>query len=115
MKTTSMKTTALALLPAALLALASCNTGMPGEQTSSVKKTATGTTVVETFKATATVTSIDSANRKLTLRMSNGKRKVVKCGPEIVNFPSESVVVPAEVPFTNTETPGIGVLSVPVT
>ncbi|MES2922668.1 MAG: hypothetical protein V4819_14035 [Verrucomicrobiota bacterium] len=88
MKTISMKSAALAILPAALLALASCNPGVPGEETTTVKKSATGTTVVETFKATATVTSIDSANRKLTLRLSNGKRKVVKCGPEIVNFPS---------------------------
>ncbi|MES2659085.1 MAG: hypothetical protein V4689_10745 [Verrucomicrobiota bacterium] len=91
MKTTSLKSIALALPAVALLALASCSTSIPGEQSTTVKKSATGTTVVETYKATATVTSIDTANRKLTLRLSNGKRKIVKCGPEIVNFPSINV------------------------
>ena len=83
-----MKSVTLGLLPAALLAIASCNPGIPGEQNTTVKKSATGTTVVETFKATATVTSIDSADRELVLTLSNGKRKTVKCGPEVVNFHS---------------------------
>ncbi len=86
MKTASLKSAALALPAAALLALASCSTPIPGEQTTTVKHSATGTTVVDTYKATATVASIDSTNRKLTLTLSNGKTKVVKCGPEIVNF-----------------------------
>lgn len=88
MKTISMKTAALTLLPAAVLVIASCSTPVPGQQSTTVKQTATGTTVVDTFKATATVASIDTANRKLTLTLSNGKTKVVKCGPEIVNFHS---------------------------
>lgn len=86
MKTNPIKSAALALLPAALLALASCSTSIPGEQNTEVKKSATGTTVIDTFKATATVTSIDKANRKLTLTLSDGKRKTVTCGPEVVNF-----------------------------
>lgn len=88
MKTIAMKSATLALLPATLLALASCSTSVPGQLSTTVKKSAKGTTVVDTFKATATVTSIDTANRKLTLTLSNGKTKVVKCGPEIVNFHS---------------------------
>ena len=76
----------LLLVTLALLALASCSTAIPGEQSTSVKKSATGTTVVDTFTATATVTSIDTSNRKLVLRLSDGRRKTVKCGPEIVNF-----------------------------
>lgn len=88
MKPYPLKSTVLALLPAALLALASCSTAIPGEQSTSIKKSATGTTVVDTYKATATVTSIDSTNRKLGLTLANGRRKTIKCGPEIVNFPS---------------------------
>jgi hypothetical protein len=101
MKTITLKSTALALLPAALLALASCTTTIPGEQTTTVKNSATGTTVVDTYKATATVTSIDTANRKLTLSLSNGKTKVVKCGPEIVNF--HSIHINDHVKVTMTE------------
>lgn len=86
MKPNHLKPTILVLFPAALLALASCSTAIPGEQSTVVKKSATGTTVVDTFKATATVTAIDSSNRKLTLTLSDGRRKTVRCGPEIVNF-----------------------------
>ena len=78
MKAKSLKSAALLLLPAAFLALAACSTPIPGEMSSTVKKSSTGTTVVDTYKATATVASIDSSNRKLTLVLSNGKRKTVK-------------------------------------
>ena len=91
MKTTSLKSIALTLPAIALFAIASCSTSIPGEETTTVKKSATGTTVVDTYKATATVASIDSSNRKLTLTLSNGKRKTIKCGPEVVNFPSIEV------------------------
>ena len=46
---------------------------------------------MDTFKATATVTSIDGKNRKLTLKLTDGRSKTVKCGPEVVNFPSINV------------------------
>ena len=91
MKTTSLKSAVLALPAVALLALASCSTTIPGEQSTTVKKSATGTTVVDTYKATATVASIDTAKRKLTLTLSNGKRKTVTCGPDVVNFHSIEV------------------------
>ena len=41
------------LLPVALLAISSCSPAIPGEGSTTVKKTDTSTTVVETFKATA--------------------------------------------------------------
>lgn len=91
MKTKPLKSACLALLPAALLAIASCSTAIPGEQSTTVKKSATGTTVVDTYKATATVASIDTSKRKLTLTLTDGKRKVVTCGPEVVNFHSIEV------------------------
>lgn len=86
-----MKATFLALLPVALLALSSCSTTIPGEQNTAVKTSGTSTTVVDTFKATATVTSIDRKNRKLSLKFTDGRSKTVKCGPEVVNFPSIDV------------------------
>jgi Cu/Ag efflux protein CusF len=101
MKTISMKSAALAFLPAVMLVTASCSNPVPGELSTTVKKSTTGTTVVDTFKATATVASIDTANRKLTLTLSNGKTKVVKCGPEVVNF--HSIQVHDRVRVTMTE------------
>lgn len=81
-----MKSAALALMPLALLALSSCTPSIPGEQSTIVNKTSTSTTVVDTFKATATVTGIDATTRKLKLTLSDGKRTTVKCGPEVRNF-----------------------------
>ena len=68
-----------------MFTLSSCSS-VPVEQSTSVHKTATSTTVVDTYKATATVTAIDAATRKIKLTMSNGKRTTVKCGPEVRNF-----------------------------
>lgn len=84
--TTSLKSAALALPAVALLALASCSPSIPGELTTTVKQSPTGTTVVDTFKSTATVTAINSSTRKINVTYANGKRSTVKCGPEIVNF-----------------------------
>ena len=69
-----------------MLTLSSCSPSLPGELDSSVKKTATSTTVVETFKATATVTAIDASTRKIKLALTNGKTTTVKCGPDVRNF-----------------------------
>jgi Cu/Ag efflux protein CusF len=85
MKTNHLKLTALALLPAALLTLSSCSS-IPGHASSSVAKTSTSTTYVDTFKAIATVTAIDAATRRVKLTLADGKRVTVKCGPEVVNF-----------------------------
>lgn len=82
-----MKSAVVAILPAALFAIASCSPGIPGQLDTTVKRSATGTTVVDTYKATATVAAIDPASRRLKLILSDGRAKVVKCGPEVVNFP----------------------------
>ena len=86
MKAITTRSAALALLPAALLALGSCAPAIPGERNTTVKTTATSTTVSDTFKATATVTAIDATSRKLKLTLSDGSRTTVKCGPEVRNF-----------------------------
>ena len=84
MKTKLMKFAGL--LPATVLALGSCSPSLPGEHSTNVTKTDTSTTVVGTFKSTATVTAIDAATRKLKLTLSGGRRTTVKCGPEVRNF-----------------------------
>jgi hypothetical protein len=45
-----------------------------------------GAAVVDTMKASATVTAVDASNRKVTLRLADGRQQKVKCGPDIVNF-----------------------------
>jgi hypothetical protein len=45
-----------------------------------------GGVAVETFQQTATVTSIDAANRKVTLVSPAGKKTTYKAGPEVINF-----------------------------
>ena len=42
--------------------------------------------MVDTYKITATVTSIDADKRKVTLLARDGKETTIKCGPEVINF-----------------------------
>ena len=91
MKTKTLNITTLALLPVALLTLTSCSsTSTPPPPVGSGRVTYTkgvpGGTLVQTVKMTATVTAIDQAKRKATLLASDGKKFIVKAGPEAVNF-----------------------------
>jgi hypothetical protein len=91
MKTNTPKLTLLALLPAALLTLTSCSsTSKPPPAEGSSRITYTkgepGGVIVQTIKATATVTAIDQAKRTATLLGPDGKKFTVKAGPEAVNF-----------------------------
>jgi len=74
------------LMPAVLMALASCATTMSGEEDVAVMETKTGAIVVDTFTTDATVMAIDGMKRKVTLETSDGKRTTFKAGPEVVNF-----------------------------
>jgi hypothetical protein len=78
----------IALTPAALLAFTSCSSTPEGQRTTVVaaEKGVPGGVIVDTYQATATVTGIDAANRKVTLVKPDGEKGVVKCGPEVVNF-----------------------------
>ncbi len=93
MKTTLPCLTALALVPAAILALTSCASKPEGQGATLVaaQKGVPGGVLVETFQITATVTDVDSANRKVTLVTPNGKKTTFKAGPEVVNFPQIQV------------------------
>ena len=86
MKTNCLKTGLLPLMSAAVLALNSCSPSIPGQQSTSLIITSTSTTVVDTFRASATVTGIDATTRTLKLTLANGNRKTVKVGPDVANF-----------------------------
>lgn len=45
-----------------------------------------GGVMVDTYEMTAAVTAVDTDKRKVTLVTPDGKKTVVKCGPEVVNF-----------------------------
>jgi Cu/Ag efflux protein CusF len=42
--------------------------------------------MVDTVKASATVEAIDAPSRSVTLKMQDGKTKVLRCGPAVKNF-----------------------------
>jgi hypothetical protein len=50
------------------------------------RKGVPGGIIVETTTLNATVTSIDAANRTVTLAVKDGREKSIKCGPEVINF-----------------------------
>jgi Cu/Ag efflux protein CusF len=70
---------------ALLLVLGGCQTApTPTEET--VVETKDGAVVVDTYRATATVTAVDRASRKVTLMTPDGKKTTFKAGPEVRNF-----------------------------
>jgi hypothetical protein len=93
MKTITSKFIALALLPAALIALTSCSSTEPqAEPTVTTHTTAVyepgvpGGVLIETFKESATVTAIDPATRNVTLVKTDGTKASFIAGPEVANF-----------------------------
>ncbi len=91
LKTKPLKLTTFALVSAALLTLTSCSspsTPPPDVGTARIDYTKglPGGVIVQTFKTTATVATIDQTKRTATLRSSDGKKFIVKLGPEAVNF-----------------------------
>jgi hypothetical protein len=91
MKSKILNVTTLALFPAALLTFTSCSSTSttPTVETTSAaafQQGVPGGVVVETHKMTASVTGIDTTNRKVTLVTPDGKKTTVKCGPEVINF-----------------------------
>lgn len=80
----------LVILPSAVLAFTACS-DIGGTDTVTMVDAPNGAAVVETYTNSATVTAIDAANRKLSLKLANGTRKTVKCGSGVVNFPQIKV------------------------
>ena len=86
----------LGLLSAALLAFTSCSSTSSTStvETTSVTSTQPGVpggVTVETHKMTARVSAIDTASRKVTLALPDGKQRTVKCGPDVINFDQISI------------------------
>lgn len=95
-----MKKTILACLiiaPVTALVLSSCSTdSTPSGQAEGAVVVAAqpgvpGGVLINTYQVTANVKSIDADTRKLTLVGPDGKEFVVKCGPDVVNFPQIQV------------------------
>lgn len=99
MNTKRLNWAAMALMPAAILTFTSCSStdkdkggaeatpkGGTTEAAAYVQEGVPGGIVVETYKSTATVTSIDPASRKLTMVTPDGTKSKYTAGPEIANF-----------------------------
>ncbi len=75
------------LAAAAVLTLFACaSPGPMGVEQTSVVQTSDSVVVVDTFTATATVSAIDAAKRKITFVDADGHKSTYKAGPEVVNF-----------------------------
>jgi hypothetical protein len=88
MKSNIMNVAALALMPAAMIALTSCSSAPEGTRTMAVAAQGgvPGGIIVETYQVTATVTAIDAPNRKVTLVTPDGKKQTVKVDAQAINF-----------------------------
>jgi hypothetical protein len=90
MKDQTLKCAMASLLPAIMLAFTSCST-IEGTENVTAVETPDGAIIVDTFSASATVTSLDEAKRKVTLEFPDHLKTTYKCGPEVVNFPQIQV------------------------
>lgn len=90
-----LKKAALAVTPAALLALAACSsTPLPPEsqwksetyQQAGGSAGFAGQVIADTITTNATVVSIDAARRTLLLKYPDGKTSTYKAGPEVQKF-----------------------------
>ena len=118
-----MKFLPILILPVVLTVLQSCS-GILAETdtTTKIKPGVPGGEVVQTTRISATVTAIDAAKRKITLVTPNNEKRVVKAGPEVVNFDqvrigdqlritlTEAVVVRMAKPGENTEDRGTALI-----
>ena len=84
----SLKLASAAALSVALLMSTACSSLPKGERSKRVitKEGVPGLYAIETYKTTATVTSIDAAKRTLTVVNKEGKKQELKAGPAVANF-----------------------------
>ena len=105
MKRTTLVCLLMAPALAAMLTLTSCSSDKPAQgQGATVVATQPGVpggVIINTYQVTATVKAINTEDRKVTLTDADGKDAVVKCGPEVVNFPQ--IQVGDKVKVTETE------------
>jgi hypothetical protein len=105
MKRTTLVCLLMAPALATVLTLSSCSSNTPAQgQGATVVATQPGVpggVIINTYQVTATVKAINAEERKVTLTDADGKDAVVKCGPEVVNFPQ--IQVGDKVKVTETE------------
>ncbi len=92
MKKTTLKLTAALALPALTLVLASCSS-TPKDQTAvgsdnpmASPTVDRGRVVLDAVTVTATVQSVNAADRTVTLQLPDGSTNTFECGPEVRNF-----------------------------
>jgi hypothetical protein len=88
MNTNTRSGSALALFPVLAVALAACG-GNKVEGTESVAVAAApggGVIAVETFTSAATVSALNTKDRKVTLEFPDGKKTTFKATPDMVNY-----------------------------
>lgn len=90
MNATLLKLSSLVLLPASLIMVVSCSSTPDGKENISEEAAyehgVPGGVYVQTYETTATVTAIDPATRKVTLRRDNGSENTFTAPNEMVNF-----------------------------
>src|SRR5512143_3528961 len=88
MNTKPFKLTALALIPAVLLAFTACTTTRTDGSTASdtAQSVEPGAIVVDTIGMTATVAAIDPRSRRITLVAPDGRRATYKVSKDAANF-----------------------------
>ncbi len=88
MKTSMKYAGTLALFPAIAVALAACGgSKVQGDESVAVAAVpGGGAEVVETFTSSATVSALNTKDRKVTLEFPDGKKTTFKATPDMVNF-----------------------------
>jgi hypothetical protein len=82
-----LKTLALATFaPAFALGLASCSSGVKGQDTTTVIANDTSAEVIDTFQMQATISAVNPSKRMITLSDSSGNKTNVKAGPGVGNL-----------------------------
>lgn len=68
------------------LGISSCSNSISGTGSTYVSESPDSIAVLDTFRTSATVLSINQQSRRVGLRMEDGKQRTVKIGKEAVNF-----------------------------
>ncbi len=112
MKNKMLKLTAMMVVPAALLAFTSCSS-TPKSETETMNAVSTpegvrGGVVLDAMSATATVQSINPADRTVVLKQADGTLTTYECGSEVRNF--DQIKVGDQVTATVAESVAIGLM-----
>jgi hypothetical protein len=109
MKTKILKLAAMMVAPAAMLALTSCSsTPASTSSDATMPDGVRGGIVLDAASSTATVQSINAADRTVMLQHPDGSVTPYKCGPDVLNF--DQIKVGDRVTATVAESLAIGLM-----